>query len=512
MSITIDEDFKEKAKIKVIGVGGAGCNALNGMIEEQNEIHGVEFIAINTDSQSLNKSNADLKIQIGQKTTQGLGAGAKPEVGAAAAEENIEEIKENIEGADMVIITAGMGGGTGTGAAPVIAKAAKEMGILTVSVATTPFVWEGPKRSIHAKQGVEKFTEHSDSIIVISNNKIQASLSAKNQKPSLMDGFKEADRVLKDAVSGISSLIQEHGIINLDFSDVRTIMNNGGRTYIGIGYGSGENKVENAVNSAIHDILLDDVNIQGAENALIQVILGETTGFEEMGEIQEKIYSALADDNVETNMINGVMMDPTIGDSIRVLVIATSLKNFEPILEKKVAPKVVENIVEPTIVKPIEQKVIVETPIFQPEVKEEIKTEEIKEDNEAPQAIFAEEIEKTLDPTTDDIIDSILMEEDEEEFSTSFEEEITEKEIQDFNIPLNDIIEEENKEEEETLFTLDNISMDSSNNSTDFPPFLRGDSTIMGNGSAGKKIDRKIIIDMYDDRKNIPAFLRKMMD
>ena len=498
MSITIDDDFKEKAKIKVIGVGGAGCNALNWMIEEQNEVHGVEFIAVNTDSQSLNKSDAHLKIQIGQKTTSGLGAGAKPEVGQAAAEEDIEEIKENIEGADMVIITAGMGGGTGTGAAPVIARAAKELGILTVSVATTPFFWEGPKRTSHAKIGMTNLTNNSDSIIVISNNKIQQSLKDR-KNVNIMEGFKEADRVLKDAVSGISSLIQEHGIINLDFSDVRTIMSDGGRAYIGIGYGTGDDKVEEAVNSAIKDVLLDDVNIKGAGRALIQVVLGNNIGFDEMEQIQTKIYDALQHDEIETNMVNGVMQDPNLEDGIRVLVIATSLMDGDDaVIEapKKTAPTVATLLsdlapkAEPKVAEPVIEEPVVAAP----------KVEEVQE-TVAPVAPVKEPSildAVSTDPTTDDIIDSILAEEDEI---------VAEAEEEEFSIPDEPVVEEE---EEESLFSLDNIDMDSKGtDSTEFPAFLKNG----GEGiSSGKKVDRKVIADMYDERKSIPAFLRKMMD
>lgn len=313
----IDHQANQGAKIKVLGIGGSGCNAVNTMIKQG--LEGVEFITMNTDRQALDASLAQTKLAIGQDLTKGLGAGANPEVGRKAALEDYARISELISGADMVFITAGMGGGTGTGAAPVIAKIAKEMGALTVGVVTKPFMFEGKKRSKQALEGIEALRECVDSLISIPNQRL---LNVAGLNLSMLDAFKKADEVLLNAVQGISDLINNTGLINSDFADVRTIMKNKGLALMGIGYGEGESRALHAAQAAISSPLLEDVSITGATGIIINITGGTELKIHEVNEATTYIMEA-ADENAE--IIFGTVIDENIGDKIKVTVIATGL-------------------------------------------------------------------------------------------------------------------------------------------------------------------------------------------
>ena len=304
----------EFAKIKVIGVGGGGNNAVNRMIESG--LQGVEFISVNTENQVLEVSKADEKIQIGEKLTRGLGAGANPKKGKQAALESKEDIMKVLQGADMVFVTAGMGGGTGTGAAPVVAEIAKELGALTVAVVTKPFTFEGKRRKEQAEKGAAYLKEKVDTIITIQNDKL---LQVIDKKTPLNEAFTVADDILRQGVQGISDLITTTGLINLDFADVRTIMEDQGEAIMGIGVASGENRAVDAVESAIKSPLLE-MSIDGAQSILLNVTGGPDVSLYEINEAAEKVSEAVAPD---ANIIFGSVIDPDMKDSIRITVVAT---------------------------------------------------------------------------------------------------------------------------------------------------------------------------------------------
>ena len=306
------------ATIKVIGVGGAGNNAINRMIESG--IKGVEFIAINTDRQALQLSKASSKIQIGEKLTRGLGAGANPEIGMQAAEESKAEIAEILRGADMVFVTAGMGGGTGTGAAPIVAAAAKELGILTIGVVTKPFTFEGKKRLSQAERGIESLKAKVDTLVVIPNDKL---LQIIDRKTSILEAFKMADDVLRQGVQGISDLIAVPGLINLDFADVKTIMLNTGMAHMGIGRASGENRAEDAAKQAIQSPLLE-TSIEGARGVIINITGSSNLGLHEVNTAAELIQRSV---DSEANIIFGSVVDEEMGDDISITVIATGFED-----------------------------------------------------------------------------------------------------------------------------------------------------------------------------------------
>ena len=306
------------AQIKVIGVGGGGCNAVNRMIEA--ELKGVTFMAINTDKQALTGSKAETKLQIGEKLTKGLGAGANPEIGQKAAEENLEDLAKFISGADMVFITAGMGGGTGTGAAPVIAKAAKDQGILTVGVVTKPFSFEGPKRKKHAELGIEFLKKYVDSLVVVPNDKL---LEVAEKNTTILEAFNMADEVLKQGVQGISDLIAEAGMINLDFADVKTVMSDRGIAHMGVGRGVGDDRVTQAVKSAIESPLLE-TSIAGAKAVLLNVTGGYDLGMLEVNEASDQIAKAAHKDAM---IIFGTSVKEEMHDEIVVTVIATGFED-----------------------------------------------------------------------------------------------------------------------------------------------------------------------------------------
>ncbi|MDR0200392.1 MAG: cell division protein FtsZ [Streptococcaceae bacterium] len=320
MEFSFDTETTQGAVIKVIGVGGGGGNAINRMVEEG--VSGVEFIAANTDVQALRISKADRVIQIGPKLTRGLGAGAKPEVGRKAAEESIEQINEALKGADMVFVTCGMGGGTGTGAAPIIAGVAQELGALTVGVVTRPFGFEGSKRSYFATQGIEDLRENVDTLLIISNNNL---LEIVDKKTPLAEALREADNVLRQGVQGISDLITNPGMINLDFADVKTVMEKRGDALMGIGVASGEDRVVEATRKAIYSPLLE-TTIDGAENVLLNVTGGMDMSLNEAQDASEIVIQAA---NNDVNILLGTSIDETLKDEIRVTVVATGVSKEE---------------------------------------------------------------------------------------------------------------------------------------------------------------------------------------
>jgi cell division protein FtsZ len=336
MKFELDEEYKNNAKIKVIGVGGAGGNAVNRMV--RSGFTGVEFIAINTDSMALSHNLADIKITIGEKLTSGLGAGAKPDVGYAAIQEDRDAVASVLTGADMVFITAGMGGGTGTGAAPVVAEIARELGILTVAVITKPFLFEGPIRARNCRQGVENLTKFVDTIIMIQNQKI---LSVVEKKTSWMDAFALADGVLTDAVRGISEIILKHGAINVDFADVKAVMENGGEALMGTGVAEGENRAVVAAERAIASPLLDDVSIKGAMGILVNISGGTDLGLDEVDRAMSYLYEAVGEEN-QTNIIFGIVPNNELEGKISVTVIATGFSGSVTPPREAVQPKVSE--------------------------------------------------------------------------------------------------------------------------------------------------------------------------
>ena len=311
------EEFENVVKIKVIGVGGAGNNAVNRMIETDTK--GVEFIAVNTDAMALRKSTAPMKIMIGEKITKGRGAGANPEMGKGAAEENLEEIKKQLEGSDMLFITSGMGGGTGTGAAPVIAKLAKDMGILTIGIVTKPFAFEGKVRMNQAIEGINNLKEYVDSLVVIPNDKLKL---VSETKITMMNAFAIADDVLRQGVQSISELINVPGFINLDFAAVTTIMANAGLAHMGIGVAKGKDKAEFAAKAAISSPLLETA-ITGAKGLIINFTVSPDISLEEV-EATATIMSAEA--NPDAKIIWGVAFDETLEDAMKVTVIATGFE------------------------------------------------------------------------------------------------------------------------------------------------------------------------------------------
>jgi cell division protein FtsZ len=328
------ENYTPSAEIKVIGVGGGGCNAVAQMIDAN--IEGVEFIAANTDAQALRQFKGRTCMQIGSAVTKGLGAGANPEVGRQAALEDRDRIMEMIQGADMVFITAGMGGGTGTGAAPVIAQAAKELGILTVAVVTKPFEFEAKRRMMLAEAGIAELSKHVDSLITIPNSKLPEVLG---EDALLLNAFKAANDVLQGAVQGIAELITKQGLINVDFADVRTVMSEMGMAVMGAGQASGEDRAIMAVQAAIGSPLLDDVDLQGACGVLVNITAGLNLTMREFQEVGAAVSSFASDD---ATVVIGTVIDPDIGDELRVTVVATGLGNSG----KK---RVVEEPIEKTI-------------------------------------------------------------------------------------------------------------------------------------------------------------------
>ncbi|HEX6982868.1 MAG TPA: cell division protein FtsZ [Balneolaceae bacterium] len=331
---SFDIDGQDNAKIKVVGVGGGGGNAVNNMIRKG--LSSVEYIALNTDAQALKNSDADITIQVGANLTNGLGAGARPEIGREAVEENRHEIEEAIEGADMVFVTAGMGGGTGTGGGPVVAGIAKRKGVLTVGIVTTPFLSEGPKRMKYALEGITELKKNSDTVIVIPNERL---MDIANEDTTLLEAFDQANQVLYNATRGISDLILMPGLINLDFADVRTTMLDGGAAIMGSANASGQDRAEIAAREAINSPLLDGVSIRGARNVLVNISSGTDLGMKEMTTATSIIQQEAGED---AEIILGTVLDEGFEGELRVTVIATGFDLADSRDEARVAPNSTE--------------------------------------------------------------------------------------------------------------------------------------------------------------------------
>ncbi len=379
MMLNFDVELEECAQIKVIGVGGGGNNAVNRMVEAQ--LKGVEFISVNTDKQALYTSKAEYKVQIGEKLTRGLGAGANPEVGKRAAEESKDEIVKLLQGADMVFVTAGMGGGTGTGAAPVVAGLAKEMGILTVGVVTKPFAFEGKIRMKNAEGGIAELKSKVDTLITIPNDRL---LQIVQKNTSMLDAFAVADDVLKQGIQSISDLIAVEGLINLDFADVTTIMKDKGLAHMGIGSASGETRAIDAARQAIQSPLLE-TSIQGAKGVLLNVTGGPNLGLFEVNEASTLVMESC---DPEANVIFGASIKEDLGDEIMITVIATGFEGLQNgALDLDTKPKSsIRSSLNTTVkqaVKEIEEEVIAEEKI-EPPKKASIIEEDDDENMEIP--------------------------------------------------------------------------------------------------------------------------------
>ena len=394
--IEIVEQTNLTARIKVIGVGGGGGNAVNTMI--RSNLTGVDFLVANTDAQSLERSQALNKIQLGESVTKGLGAGANPEVGRRAALENQEQLKEHLSGSDMVFITAGMGGGTGTGGAPVIARLAREAGALTVGVVTKPFVFEGKRRLRQAEEGIEELKENVDTLIVIPNQRL---LSIAAKTTTMLEAFNKADDVLLQAVRGISDLIITPGLINLDFADVRTVMAEMGLALMGSATASGENRAVEAAQKAISSPLLEDISIQGARGVLINVTGGPDLGVHEINEAASMIQEEAHED---ANIIFGAVIDENLTDELRITVIATGFTD-----NREERPPVVVNLAPiASIPAPKNKKIVhlgtivddLETPTWQRKKQGSEETEKITLNNSTFQLSKNEEEEDTYDIPT----------------------------------------------------------------------------------------------------------------
>ncbi len=334
---TLIDSAPSQAVIKVVGVGGGGCNAIQHMLVT-NQVPGVQFICANTDAQALGAISGATVLQLGGTITRGLGAGANPDVGRQAALEDRQKLVEALSGADMVFVTAGMGGGTGTGAAPIVAEVSKELGILTVGVVTKPFRFEGRRRLKIADAGIEALRQHVDSLISIPNEKL---LSTMAEDVSLLDAFAEADNVLLNAVQGVSDLIVRQGRINVDFADVRTVMSEMGMAMMGAGVASGEDRAERAAEEAIRSPLLDDIDLQGARGVLVNITAGVDLSLSEYSTVGEIIEEFAAED---ATIVIGTAIDPELGDEIRVTVVATGIGSAEQYDQPKIA---VDNTAEP---------------------------------------------------------------------------------------------------------------------------------------------------------------------
>lgn len=375
-----EQGFSSKAVIKVVGVGGAGGNVVDDVAKE---VHEVEYIRANTDAQALNNSTVGTSLQLGEQLTRGLGAGANPEVGKGSAEEDRDRICELLKGADMLFITAGMGGGTGTGAAPVFAEIAREMNILTVAVVTRPFAFEGPQRMNIARQGMAELSKNVDSLITIPNDKL---LTVLGKNASLLSAFKEANGVLKGAVKGIADLITKPGLINVDFADVRTVMSEKGMAMMGSGESSGENRAKEAAESAISSPLLEDVNLSGAKGVLVNVTGGIDMSIGEFEVVGDTVRSFTSDD---ATVVVGTVIDTEMGDSLRVTVVVTGLDGGAA----KAQPK------KDLSGSSVNQQSPQHTPIVSPPVTPQVKSETNKVDYDKYQSspLVRKDTEETLD-------------------------------------------------------------------------------------------------------------------
>ncbi|NIN11405.1 MAG: cell division protein FtsZ [Gemmatimonadales bacterium] len=327
MVFELEEKVSKNARMRVTGIGGGGGNAVNRMIDEH--LTGVEFISINTDAQALLHNKADVKVQIGKKLTRGLGAGARPEIGRQAIEENRDDVLRVLDGADLVFVTCGMGGGTGTGAAPVISQLARDVGSLTVGIVTKPFLFEGRKRMRQAEIGILEMRKHVDTMIVVPNERL---LAVVGKNVPFQEALKKADEVLLHATQGISNLVSVTGLVNVDFADVRTVMQNGGSALMGMGTGRGEDRAVEAAQQAITSPLLDNVSISGSSGVLVNITGGEDMTLGEVNQISEVIHDAAGD---QAEIIFGAVTDPAMEGEVRVTVIATG---FDKALGQEVSP------------------------------------------------------------------------------------------------------------------------------------------------------------------------------
>ncbi len=321
MPIEIVTSSSDGAKIRVIGVGGGGCNAINNMVDRG--LNGVDLISINTDKQALDHTKSFISIQIGKETTQGKGAGSVPDVGKKSAEESVEEIRENLKGSDMIFVTCGMGGGTGTGASPVVAKIGQELGALVVGIVTTPFSWEGPKRINYANAGITELRQHIDALIVIPNQKL---IEHSNKNLKFCEAYKQVDEILYNATKGIADIITDHGYVNVDFADVKTVMKGMGDALMGIGVASGENRAIIATENALNSPLLDGISIKGAQAALVNINVGEDLSLNELNDVLSKIQEYAGPD---VNVIHGVVINHDQNDEIMVTVVATGFDKLK---------------------------------------------------------------------------------------------------------------------------------------------------------------------------------------
>jgi cell division protein FtsZ len=371
------------ARIKVIGVGGGGCNAVNRMIEEG--LSGIEFISVNTDAQALLLSKAPTRVRVGDKTTRGLGAGGNPEVGRKAAEESAEELYEVLKGSDMVFVTAGLGGGTGTGAAPVVAQIAKEVGALTIGVVTRPFTFEGGRRQVAAEAGAGELKKHADTLIVIPNDRL---LQIVDKRASLQEAFRMADDVLRQGIQGISELITVPGLINLDFADVRTIMSEGGAALMAVGQAAGEDRARIAAEAAISSQLLD-VTINGARGILFNVTGGPNLTLFEVNQAAAIIKETAHPD---VNLIFGAVLDPNMGENIRITVIATGFERASSVRPVEIsAPKAREEALVQQV--RMHQAERVERPVATTPVPQPVQAAAAQQSEFAPRVMNTEELD-----------------------------------------------------------------------------------------------------------------------
>jgi len=381
MLFEFDSLKEQKARIRVIGVGGAGSNAIDRMVDS--ELSGVEFIAVNTDAQALDNSKADVKIQIGKTITKGLGAGAKLHVGEAAAEEDAQAIAAALDGSDLVFVTAGMGGGTGTGAAPVVARISKEIGALTIGIVTTPFRCEGPQRTRRGKEGVDNLRQHLDTLIVIPNQRL---LSIVERTTTMVDAFLEADSVLLQATRGISDLINVPGLINLDYADVKTTMEGMGDAIMGTGIASGEERAVLAAQTAISSPLLDDTNINGAQGLLINITGGPNMSLFEVDEAANLIFEEVGE---QANIIMGAVIDENLGEDIRVTVIATGFHHDSELKfdNKETQPARVYRPTVPVAEAQPKEEIVIEAPVqdfVEPKIAPRLESADDREKLEIP--------------------------------------------------------------------------------------------------------------------------------
>ena len=387
-----DDVFENGVNIKVIGVGGGGNNAVNRMIEAN--IKGVEFIAVNTDRQALRKSDAPNQLVIGEKITKGFGAGANPDIGARSAEESIEEIKEMLTGADMVFVTAGMGGGTGTGAAPIVARAAKDMDILTVAIVTKPFGFEGKRRMIQADAGISELRQYVDALVVIPNERLK---QVSDTRITLANAFEAADDVLRRGVQSISELINVPGFINLDFADVTSVMSNAGYAHMGVGSATGKDKAEQAAKKAISSPLLE-TSIKGATGILINITASPEVGLEDVDLAATMVSDEASPD---ANVIWGVAFDDTLDDEMRITIIATGFdkKPDDPYYRNQEFSAPAKSVVETPVEIKVEPKVepVDEAPVIEEAVVEETKVEEAPAEEVKPAPEKKIDVDKSID-------------------------------------------------------------------------------------------------------------------